>query len=302
MRVPDEVLKSVVFLGKREYKGSKEVLEFGATAFLVQVPFERADEGGYLYLATAHHAAEKLAGRDFEIRINVRGGHAALLKGHEGVKWWYHPDRSVDVAVLDFNPPPEADFKAIPTSMFLTGNPDLEHGIGPGSEVFITGLFTKLKGTGKNIPIVRTGNVAIVPDEPLPGTQIGNWTGESEVCLIEARSIGGLSGSPVFVREDITFSAPTYRSVEPFHVPVTGQKPCYWFLGLMHGHWEILPERKNDFLMQTTKRNKDTVNLGIAVVVPARKILEVLNLPELVEQRRTAEKDDKPCGGVTEPD
>jgi len=33
-------------------------------------------------------------------------------------------------------------------------------------------------------------------------------------------------------------------------------------------------------------RSKITVNTGIAVVVPALKILEVLNQPQLVEMRR----------------
>ena len=55
----------------------------------------------------------------------------------------------------------------------------------------------------------------------------------------------------------------------------------------MQGHWDIPPEKKNDFLMDGEFKS---VNMGIAIVVPAKKILEVLNHPELIEIRR---KDDE---------
>jgi len=52
----------------------------------------------------------------------------------------------------------------------------------------------------------------------------------------------------------------------------------------MHGHWEISQNRINDVSME--KDLFRTVNIGIAIVIPAKKILEVLNHPELVEIRR----------------
>jgi hypothetical protein len=78
--------------------------------------------------------------------------------------------------------------------MFADTETIAHHDLGVGDEVFITGLFTKVTETTKNIPIVRTGTVAMMPGEEIP---FGNNL--IEAYLIESRSIGGLSGSPVFV-------------------------------------------------------------------------------------------------------
>jgi hypothetical protein len=89
--------------------------------------------------------------------------------------------------------------------------------------------------------------------------------------LIEARSIGGLSGSPAFVFETVPVGIGTF-----------------YLLGLMHGHWDIPPQMKNDFKINPELFGR--VNMGIAIVVPAKKILEVLNHPQLVTQRENTEK------------
>ena len=54
-------------------------------------------------------------------------------------------------------------------------------------------------------------------------------------------------------------------------------------MGLMHGHWDIPPETKND-VMAIDDDGK--VNMGIAIVAPATKILEVINQEELMAIRR----------------
>ncbi len=63
-----------------------------------------------------------------------------------------------------------------------------------------------------------------------------------------------------------------------------------YLLGLMHGHWDIPPENKNDLAV---KDSFGSVNMGIAIVVPAKKILETLNHPELVEIRRKGDEKEK---------
>jgi hypothetical protein len=50
-------------------------------------------------------------------------------------------------------------------------------------------------------------------------------------------------------------------------------------LGLIHGHWN-LP------VSFDKSSQAEAVNMGISIVVPAHKIWEVLNHPELVEQRK----------------
>jgi hypothetical protein len=263
MRVPDEVRQCAVFIGlPRTLDSGQQVLAFVGTAFFVFVPSE-IEGTSYGYLVTAKHVASKMDGQPFLIRVNTKDGKSMLISG-KGAHWWTHPtDNSVDVTVIPWIPPENVEYKAVTTSMFLTDAVVKEKSIGSGDEVFITGLFAHLSGSKRNLPIVRMGNIAMMPSEP-----VSTSAGEIEAYLIEARSIGGLSGSPVFVRETVRLGLGSF-----------------YLLGLMHGHWDLAPSAKNDAILM----DEDTVgrvNMGIAIVIPAQKIMEVLNHPELVEIRR----------------
>jgi hypothetical protein len=52
----------------------------------------------------------------------------------------------------------------------------------------------------------------------------------------------------------------------------------------MHGHWEF-PKESGDGL-RFDEGTGDSINVGIAIVVPASKILKVLERPSLVEHRK----------------
>jgi hypothetical protein len=52
----------------------------------------------------------------------------------------------------------------------------------------------------------------------------------------------------------------------------------------MHGHWDVKESELNKAFI--THDRKHGVNLGIGIVVPAYKILETINRPELQEMRR----------------
>jgi len=137
-------------------------------------------------------------------------------------------------------------------------------------------LFSKFHGKIKNIPIIRVGNIAMMPEEKI---FVGNDLGEIEAYLVESRSIGGLSGSPVFVY---------LGNMRPKNGTwnLGGDQKLFYLLGLMHGHWDI-EEDKIDIVVED--KVKDELNTGIAVVVPASKILEVLDYQEFVEDRKKFE-------------
>jgi hypothetical protein len=61
-------------------------------------------------------------------------------------------------------------------------------------------------------------------------------------------------------------------------LPFAGTGQIY-FLGLLHGHWDV--PKTLDKITQA-----EAVNMGVSIVVPAHKIWEVLNRPELEEERR----------------
>jgi len=266
MRVSDDVRECVTFVGlpQSKKKGLKYI-SYKGTAFLVGIPSDEHPDRKFIYLVTAKHVATKLTGKEFYVRINSKNGGAVEVNG-EGSKWWYHPeDPSVDVAVILWAPDAELfQFKYIAEGTFLTDEIMGKDNIGTGDEVFITGLFTNLHGSRKNIPIIRMGNIAMMPDE-----KVSTKIGDIDAYLIEARSIGGLSGSPVFVRKTVA----------------VGQGPFY-LLGLMHGHWDLSRKQKKDM---ADVEEMGPVNMGIAIVIPAKKILEVLNQPDLVQMRKQAE-------------
>jgi hypothetical protein len=271
MRVPDSIRKCVVYLGIEIPDGDTTKIIWGGTGFLVGMPSEKIPQATFGYLVTAHHVAIKFKGRDFFIRVNLKDGGSFNLKApKDAVQWFFHPnDAAADVAVCRLTPPDKVDFLGLPISMFLTEENRKAKGIGIGNEVFITGLFAHHKGNAKNIPIVRMGNVAMISEERV----LTKDYGQMEAYLIELRSTGGISGSPVFVVEEI----------DPLDSKIH-------LMGLIHGHWYIHPETIIDYTIQDAG-TKAGINVGVAIVTPASKILDVLNCDDLASWRQKAEAD-----------
>lgn len=273
MRVSDTIKKSVVFFGLRSER-DRNAIDYRGTGFFVGVPLtgKEADRrAGFLYLVTARHVAEKLAGREFVVRTNTRDGKSVLISNAADVSvpWFFHPnDPNADVVLTPWITPPEADvdFKAVPRQDFVKNEYLTHDGIGIGSEIYIVGLFRFHGGQSKNHPMLRMGSIAMIPDE-----KVSTKSGEMDAYLIEARSIGGISGSPVFV------SAPW----------VSKQ---LLLLGLIHGHWDLKASQKNDVVTDAEDDEESRINMGIAIVTPVQKILDILNCEELSTARESVER------------
>jgi hypothetical protein len=193
-------------------------------------------------------------------------------------------DETADVAVVPVLTDTNADMRAIPVTDFISKEDFHRFGFGLGDEVFTVGLFTAAPGTSRNLPIVRHGNLAMIPDE-----QIQTKLGYADAYLVEARSIGGLSGSPVWIRASML----TVVKVGENKISPDGNAPALMvgpgkLLGLMHGHWDIRESELNK--PKIIHDGQKGVNLGIAIVVPASKILETLNQPELEEMRKQGDE------------
>lgn len=265
MRIPDVVLHCVVFFGIR--KDGKERL--AGTGFFIAAPSKAVPSLSHTYITTAKHVIVALEQKVLEgwqafIRINLKNGSYHDVPFKENTTWTYHPAEpdSVDVAVRPWGPPEQvAQFVPIHVDIFLTeeGVRNLEVGI--GDEVFFPGLFTMIKGTKKNMPIVRMGNIAMIPDEKVVQSRA---FGLIDAYLVEARSIGGFSGSPVFVKHN---------------------ENKFYALGLVHGHWPVDSEEIEDAISEDLTKTIHKVNMGIAIIIPASKILETLNHPDLVANR-----------------
>jgi hypothetical protein len=289
MRVPDNILKCVVFLVYDDPDGN-EVL--AGTGFFVGIT-----DGGrhFPYLVTAAHVVEGIRNRAINVfvRMNAKTDNRVdRLEIDRPNSWSFHPtDRSIDVAAMAWPSQTSAlyDFLIFPVVASATPQKMTRLGMGIGDEVFIIGLYTKHAGTSRNNAIVRIGNLAATPIDSII-TSRGQMIGHH---LVEIRSIGGISGSPAFIR--------SCEIVEDEKGRLAPRENTFYLLGLMHGRWDIkhlapvMFEIDSDYL-------KQPLNSGIAVVVPVQNILETINQPVFVNQRKEileqieAENATTPCG------
>jgi hypothetical protein len=122
--------------------------------------------------------------------------------------------------------------------MFLDQVREDHFGFGIGSDIFIPSAFVSMAGEKQNIPIVRFGHVAAVALEPTDGSP------RKPAFLIETRSLGGMSGSPVMFHTD-----PGRRfKREPLPTdPNTGLRIApYLLVGILIGTWH--GQYASDFL------------------------------------------------------
>jgi len=268
---PDWVSKCVLFLG---YESDSELRIVG-TGFFLAVPWTDNVEDGYgNYVVTARHlieaVQEKSSTGEVALRCNRKGGGTSISRNHVS-EWIMHPSPSVDIAILPVNVN-DNDHTSIKLEAILTAKEISEYGIGPGENLIFPGLFVHHKGDAANIPILRQGSIAAMPIEKVQTSRYG----AIEAYLVEARSIGGFSGSPVFVH----FEGP--RALR-----IGGSAWNHLrLIGLIHGHYDgdVEPDTIED-LIRIPGRNP-SINMGIAISVPAEKIFEVVNLPEQVALRR----------------
>jgi hypothetical protein len=268
MRLPDKILNTACFFAR-----DKTPVKYGGTGFVVGM--QGVGNEAYLYLVTAKHVVEALGASSFLIGVNDKQGKQALIESQGPCQWYCHPTEphAVDAAVTVFNPVgyEELNIEWIQDRQFATDDVVEKACIGIGDEIVAVGLFTRFSGQHSHWPIVRTGNLAMLPKEKVPTKGFDPMN----VFLAEGRSIGGLSGSPVFVRQTVNH---WLKDDNGDSYPFAGTGQIY-FLGLMHGHWDV-PAKFHNI------EGLEAVNMGISVVVPAQKIMEILNHPDLVAERK----------------
>jgi hypothetical protein len=243
MRLPPEIHHSVVFLGYRNSSLGMDELILNGTGSVMSVG--DIGEPLHFYLVTARHVARALVGKRAVVRANNADGTAEEIALDD--KWWFYPgnEHFTDVAVRPFDIR-ELDVSPIPLSMFLDDETICDRYIGPGDEVSITGLFTHISGESRNLPIVRRGSVAMIPQEKIPGVNLGDCVRDIDGYLIEIRSVGGLSGSPAFVRAPIGVDYDVHTRSGKWRVAKVHFQGDYFLLGICQGHWEIPPSGKKN--------------------------------------------------------
>ena len=183
MLIPDEIRKCVAFLMYRDATRFK----FAGTCFFVATPLsEDPKKPNFMYIVTAAHVIRVMKEKSVDGKAYV-----CLNFPDSTVKvsptpleaWLSHPtDPTVDIAVLPRKPPPGADYLVYPMDRFATEDVISKEGIGLGEEVFVVGLFHEHVGKKRNIPIIRVGNIAAMPEEPVGGSQRLPCIRQSGIC------------------------------------------------------------------------------------------------------------------------
>jgi hypothetical protein len=274
MPIPAEVKKTVVFIFVPG-NDSKPIPQ--GTGFFVGVKIPQDPTRYFVYLVTAKHVLRTNDNKAWLptvfVRLNRKDSGSDTLRldliaeGKEK-NIFTHPDPSVDIAVIPVLPDEtKYDFKIIQDDL-LTSKEDFKKlNITEGSEVFFTGLFVQHIGEQRNYPIVRFGRVALITDEKI---DLGGV--RSDVYLMEANAYGGNSGSPVFF----------YLGIDRQPGSVILGEPVLKLAGIVSGHFnDIIPIQ----VAQTNTIPFVNPNLGIAVVVPAYKLQEILFGDELNKLR-----------------
>ncbi len=139
------------------------------------------------------------------------------------------------------------------------------------------GLFVNHAGRDRNLPIARFGNISMMPNEKV-SADLGGLITSIEAYLVECRSIGGLSGSPVFVH-----LGPFRRKHDPPN-PLTD---VFYLLGLTQGHWNQSIDSQHDCSVHDSSNvlSDEAVNKGVAIVTPISKVVEIINQDEMLDKR-----------------
>ena len=292
MRIPDDYLESVCFLCVKFDRDGQEVVEFFGTGFLVSIATRYSTMRIYC-LVTAKHLINRWRAAnhpDLYVRMNTDDDRSITWPLPDD--WHYSDNPAVDVAAVFIPTVPGIKMHSIAIENFATDKVIHEESIGIGDDVFAIGLFTKKSGNQRNTPIMRTGIIASMPEEPLETGEDDELPGTCNVYLVELRSIGGISGSPVFVYLDFWRLGPNMFESRIDLGGLTIRRNMY-LLGLIRGHWNL--ERRgvaHDHVPPATEDEEvENLNTGIAMVTPIQDVLSVINGPEMTRIRTMAEDD-----------
>jgi hypothetical protein len=304
MQVSDIVLKCAAFIGHPAAHGSFVV---DGTAFFGYVTEEEQD---FHYIITCTHVVwperaelpKEYSGSPsgkISLRVNLENGEPKVFESDRS-EWVFHKDKWVDICAfaVDARRSEEADkVDWAPINLgtlCVTPENASQYGLSLGDEIFMTGAFVGRIGERKNIPVVRIGNIAAMPSEP-----VDNAAPRAPAYLIEIRSLGGFSGSPVFL--NLQSSRHNRRLIfGPVKIiPQDGSEEKevvlvpYRLIGMMLASHrgkhpgDFISEGETDIRIPGDAE----FNAGIGVVMPAEQIVRFLmDTPALKEGRAASLK------------
>jgi hypothetical protein len=307
----EENLDIVVFVCAEEQQpsgGSVRVPR--ATAFLTII---KGDPFWTGYVVTAAHVLEGVGNQTFYLRFNTPAGFDDVETFRD--EWFIHDNADVALVRVQWS---NYTLRSLHPEQFIGGDyslrvqemrdagliqlPGLFSGsavqIETGNDVSIIGLFAQHYGRSRSLPVARSGTIARMPSEPVEFVHPGGSYGNTHAYLVEFRSWGGQSGSPVLVHRQlfhlvqVQLSSLSVDAGESRTETVWVQSPgteAFGFLGLVSGHFDIEQQARTsgDIFGSITT----AINSGIAIVTPAEAVRELLWRDDVVEDRQQAHAD-----------
>jgi hypothetical protein len=195
------------------------------------------------------------------VRLNTKAGATDIIELNQRDWVVHHDGDDLAAASIELHSDYHDYMLVNDNPMFATREWMHDARLGLGDEVFMVGRLIDDDGRQHDAPTVRFGQIAMMNGEPVrvsPGRK-------QECFLADVQSMGGLTGSPVFV---------TVHHLR-LNNPVEFNHAWYpHLLGVNCGHMAN----------------------GLMMVLPAWRLTEILNLPALLRARRA--EDERRSGTV----
>jgi hypothetical protein len=261
--------------------------KIGGSGFWVAVPSREIPEFWWLYAVSNSHVVTRDGAT--VIRANSKDGGVKIIES-EPTDWITHPSGH-DVAILQIasgeHDIQSLDVISVLPGMFVTEQDWNIHGVNVGDEVYLIGRFINHEGKARNTPSARFGNISMMPGEPI---YIDATSRPQESFVVELRSMCGYSGSPVFVHRNLA------RNFRPSAGAPDALLGVHW--GNISEPWPVekkIVKQSARHALAPDEREVDLVyaNTGMNGVVPAWRLMELLEMPKVKAVRDQDEADEK---------
>ena len=220
-RIPDMLLDCVVYLYP-DADSARQGKKTGGAGFLLDFYMPQPINKTAYYVVTCKHVAIRDCNT---VRLNTHSGEVVIVE-LDRFHWTHHDDGdNLSICPIFGLHDDWHKFRSLSVEMLISKEKIASLDIGIGDEVFTVGRVTGAEGRLRNLPTARFGNIAQMPVEPFL-QENGHW---QESFVVEARSISGFSGSPVFLQ--IFAGTPRFSKTR---IPPTEQGAL--LLGVNWGH------------------------------------------------------------------
>lgn len=282
-RIGDNFLDCVVYLYPSEAE-AEDGARIGGSGFFVGVYLDSPlNQHALRVLVTNKHVVHD---GNMVARLNTHDGGKDVLP-LDDARWIFSKEDDLAICPVLVDPRLFKHNYIRPWTL-ITKEKIEEFAVGPGDDVFFVGRFIDREGRQRNLPSARFGNISQMPVEPIKFDE----GVEQESFPIEARSIAGYSGAPVFLHflpqpgmpsalfEKVKGSLPDYVAKRQFTQYGIPFEP--YLLGVNHCH---IFSNEPVINIHTGKPHPDwhvRSNTGMMGVVPAWKLSDLLNGPEMM--------------------